>query len=287
MKPSLFAHKRALCTSMFASSVLLAASSVSALQNQTHPPTMATQSAVVPGSATLLPAVSGTGLSSTQAMPGHTRSDQTTLTPAAPVSSTVPASSEEDIRDIRQPRHLPTPIAWFAVAAGVIFLATAACASWRWFRRRKLLGCAPYEIALQQLEDARRLMDSDQAREYCFAVSEIIRNYLELQFHLHAPRLTTEEFLRDLVEVRETMLASHRSLLGDFLQHCDLAKFAGWRYSKPALEEMHGTAADFVRQTGRDAVRTGLESPGAGRRASANPTPTTASAPELAKVLPA
>ena len=26
---------------------------------------------------------------------------------------------------------------------------------------------------------------------------------------------------------RETMLASQRSLLGDFLQHCDLAKFAG------------------------------------------------------------
>ena len=68
---------------------------------------------------------------------------------------------------------------------------------------------------------------------------------------MHAPRLTTEEFLRDLVEVRETMLASHRALLGDFLEHCDLAKFAGWRYSMPALEDMHNTAVTFVRQSAR------------------------------------
>ena len=188
--------------------------------------------------------------------PAAVRPGQTTFTPAAPVSPRKPASSEEDIRDIRQPRHLPTPIPWAAAAAGVIILAGAGFAAWRWLRRLRIHHMTPQEIALQGLLEARRLMDPEHAREYCFAVSEIIRNYLEVQFRLHAPRLTTEEFLRELVEVRQEMIAAHRSLLGDFLQHCDLAKFAGWRYAMPALENMHKTAVDFVRQTALDSVAT-------------------------------
>jgi hypothetical protein len=161
-------------------------------------------------------------------------------------------------------------------AAGVITLLGASFAAWKWIRRGRFLVMTPDEIALQQLEEARQLMDPEHAREYCFAASQIIRSYLEAQFHVHAPRLTTEEFLRDLVEVRETMLASHRALLGDFLEHCDLAKFAGWRYSVPALEDMHKTAIDFVRQAALDAA-----SPKAG---GARPTPV---APSTESSLPA
>ena len=54
------------------------------------------------------------------ATPADPSPRHTPLTPAAPMSSQVPASSEEDTRDIRQPRHLPTPIVWAAAAAGVI-----------------------------------------------------------------------------------------------------------------------------------------------------------------------
>jgi hypothetical protein len=219
------------CACSFVLSLLLGAFSASALQNSTP--------GFKPGSTT----------APVNPRPGHTH-----LTPAAPMSSQVPASSEEDIRDIRQPRHLPTPIPWAGAAAGVILLSAAAFAAWKWLRRRKFMALAPGEIALQQLEKARRLMDPEHAREYCFAVSEIMRNYIEVQFRVHAPRLTTEEFLRELVEVRETMLASHRTLLGGFLEHCDLAKFAGWRYSMPALEEMHSTARSFVQQASRDAA---------------------------------
>lgn len=199
--------------------------------------------------------------------PGGTSQPSTTLTPAAPVSSKVPASSAEDIRDIRQPRHLPTPIPWVAGAVGVVLLAAAAFGVWRWLKRGRFAAMTPQEIALQKLDEARGLMNPDHAREYCFAVSEIIRNYLEVQFHFQAPRLTTEEFLRDLVEVRQQMLATHRSLLGDFLQHCDLAKFAGWVYSTPALEDMHRAAVEFVQQTALDSV--------APESITAQPVPTT------------
>jgi hypothetical protein len=241
MKSQTFKPNMAAFHSALALSLLLGALSASALQS--------TPPAAKPGSPATVPA---------NARPGHSN-----LTPAAPVTSMVPASSEEDIRDIRQPRHLPTPIPWAAAAAGVILLSAAAFAAYRWFRRGKFLALAPYERALQQLEEARRLMDPDHAREYCFAASQVIRDYIEAQFRLHAPRLTTEEFLRDLVEVQETMLASHRALLGDFLQHCDLAKFAGWRYSTPALEDMHKTAQDFVRQSAAPKAESAQSAPAA------------------------
>jgi hypothetical protein len=181
--------------------------------------------------------------SGVKALPGSSN-----LTSAATVSGP-PSPSIDDIRDIRQPRHLPTPWLWVVIAAGVAALGAAAFAAWRWVQHGKYFEMVPGEIALQRLEEARRLMDPDQAREYCFAVSRIIRSYLEDQWHLHAPRLTTEEFLRGLVEGSEKITASHRVLLGDFLQHCDLAKFAGWRYSRPALAEMHVSAVEFVQQS--------------------------------------
>jgi hypothetical protein len=232
------------CLRVFALSLLLSALSASALQTSTP----------------------GTPPASTPAAPVNARPGHSNLTPAAPVASMVPASSKEDIRDIRQPRHLPTPLAWVAAAAGVIILSAAAFAAWRWLRRRKLLALSPCAAALQQLEEARRLMDPEHAREYCFAASQVIRNYIEAQFHVHAPRLTTEEFLRDLVEVREAMLASHRALLGDFLEHCDLAKFAGWRYLMPALEDMHNTAVTFVRQSAAPQVETAQPTPTAAQQ---------------------
>jgi hypothetical protein len=232
MKTQSLNHQSAAVSRAFALSLLLGVLSASALQTSTP----------------------GTQPGNTTTAPANARPGPNNLTPAAPLSSKVPAKSEEDIRDIRKPRHLPTPIPWAVAAVGVIILSAATFAAWRWIRRGRFLVMAPDEIALQQLEEARRLMDPEHAREYCFAASQIIRSYLEAQFHVHAPRLTTEEFLRDLVEARETMLASHRALLGDFLEHCDLAKFAGWRYSIPALEEMHKTAIDFVRQAALDAA---------------------------------
>jgi len=198
----------------------------------------------------------------------------THLTPTAAVSPPVPPTGE-DIRDIRQPRHAHTPWFWVVVAVGVVLLSGGLLAAWHWLRHGKYFEMTPAEIALQRLEEARRLMDPEQAREYCFAVSKIIRGYLEEQWQLHAPRLTTEEFLRELVEGSEKITAPHRSLLGEFLQHCDLAKFAGWRYSLPALTEMHVSAIAFVKQSAVPKTVTHTD-----KAAAAPPAPAPAPEPE-------
>lgn len=173
---------------------------------------------------------------------------KTNLKPAV-ASSSLASPAGEDIRDIRQPKHVPTPWFWVVVAVGIAGSLAAAFAVWAWVRQGRIFGLSPNEIALQRLEEARAIMNPEHAREYCFAVSKIIRGYVEEQLRLRAPRLTTEEFLHEIVEVPGRIGQAHRDLLGDFLQHCDLAKFAGWRYSREDLADMHNTAVEFVLQS--------------------------------------
>lgn len=171
------------------------------------------------------------------------------LPSAAPVIS---APVQEDIRDIRPPLHIPYGWRWAAYVAGGIGVAGLALAAWRWYRRRagqrrKEL----YELALEQLESARTLMTPEQAYAFSIAISEVVRNYIEQRFQARAAHRTTEEFLHDLLAERHASLAAYRPLLADFLEHCDLAKFARWELSVPQMESMHRSAWAFVVETGR------------------------------------
>ncbi len=134
-----------------------------------------------------------------------------------------------------------------ALIAAAVLLAAGGFAWWRWRRRRRVpRALLPFEAALQRLEDIRKLLDSASAREFSIAVSDIVRQYIEVQFRVTATHRTTEEFLRDLLESSNASLAAHRNLLAEFLNQCDLAKFAGVSLSRPILESLHGSARSFV-----------------------------------------
>ena len=168
-------------------------------------------------------------------------------TPAAAQQSAAPA---EDIRDIHGVISIPYEWLWAAYLLGAIVLAAAIYAAWRWFRSRaKVKAKLPYEIALEKLEAARSLITTATVREYAFTVSEIIRVYIEQRFGERAARRTTEEFLSDLVKQPGTPLAQHSSALEDFLNHCDLIKFAKWGASERELESMQESARAFILDT--------------------------------------
>src|SRR6202041_628646 len=139
--------------------------------------------------------------------------------PASPPDTTPasPPAPDEDIRDIRGPKGMLP--AWLipALLAGAALLLIGGYAFWRWRRRRtrpRIL--LPFEVALQRLEEIRRLLDPASAREFSIAVSDIVRQYIEVQFSVTATHRTTEEFLHDLLESSNASLAAHRSLLAEF-----------------------------------------------------------------------
>jgi len=158
----------------------------------------------------------------------------------------------EDIRDIRGP--VPIPVSWHVPAAIVAGLLLAAAIVWlvRRRRRRSVPLAAPPTadaVALAALEGARMLMDPARAREFGIAVSDAVRTYIEARFDARAAHRTTEEFLHDLMADGTAGLAPHRTLLADFLGHCDLAKFAREPLTVPDMDAMLASAVTFVRRT--------------------------------------
>jgi hypothetical protein len=166
--------------------------------------------------------------------------------------ATTPNVMTEDIRDIRGPKSIPSSWLWPLWLAGGAALTALLYAGWLWNRRRALAAALlPYEIALARLEEARALMQPENAREFSITVSEIVRQYIEQRFRVWAARRTTEEFLHDLLEPSDALLTSHRGLLAEFLRHCDLAKFARWILSSEEMDTMLESACRFVRETGQ------------------------------------
>ncbi|HWX35418.1 MAG TPA: DUF4381 family protein [Steroidobacteraceae bacterium] len=168
--------------------------------------------------------------------------------PARAAAADVTAA--DDIRDIRGPKTLYPAWAVPALLAGGALLAIGGYAAWRWHRRRRLAkALLPFEIALKRLEDIRRLLDPASVREFSIAISGLVRQYIEEGFKVTATQRTTEEFLHDLLDSPHSPLAAHRNLLAQFLQQCDVAKFAGVTLSRQIMESLHQSARRFVIET--------------------------------------
>jgi hypothetical protein len=177
---------------------------------------------------------------------------QAPMIQAAPPQLGMPqqqALTEEDILDIRGPIHIEAPFPWLAWSACAALAASLGYGLWAFLRRprRKL----PYEIALEKLEAARPLMQAESAEPFSLAVSEIVRLFIETCLPVRAAHRTTNEFLHDLVNLPDSPLAAQRETLAQFLEHCDLAKFARWTLTVPQMEAMLASARNFVTAIGK------------------------------------
>jgi hypothetical protein len=176
-------------------------------------------------------------------------------TPGSTAPPAADPASAEDIRDIRGPKAYLPPWLIPAIAGAVLLIALATYAAWRWVRRRRpARTLQPFEIALQRLEELRPLMHPASVREFSIAISDVVRRYIEEAFSVIATQRTTEEFLHDLLASAHPSLAPHRQLLAEFLNRCDLAKFAGMSFSQQDLESLHQSARSFVLSTSKPLV---------------------------------
>jgi hypothetical protein len=156
----------------------------------------------------------------------------------------------DDVRDIHGPIRVPARATWgWRLMGGLVGLG-GLIAGWLYFRRRSSAQPRPaYEIAFEQLERARSLMQPEQAREFSIQVSAAVRAYLDQRFEVGSTHSTTQEFLATLLSTPHNPLQLYAGYLRDFLEHCDLAKFAGFALSVPQMEAMHTSAWRLVDET--------------------------------------
>ncbi len=175
---------------------------------------------------------------------------------AASAALAASAAPAEDIRDIRAPKspQAQAPVLIIAAVAAAVLLMVGFSL---WRRRRGRDGVVllpPFELALQQLDQARSLMQAADGRAFGVAVSDIVRHYIEQQFRVTVTQRTTEEFMHGLMSADHSPLAQHRSVLAEFLQQSDVIKFAGGSLSLPDLEALLRTARRLVEETAQAAV---------------------------------
>lgn len=170
------------------------------------------------------------------------------------VESVLPAAGEAtDIRGLKPLSRPEREIPWLWIGAGLVSLVAVAGLIWWWRRRRRAdstVVIPPHEIAFARLDELRStdFDDPEAVRRFYFAISEVIRGYVEARFDLNASDLTTEEILAHLAELRD-LDADNSDRLSEFLRHSDRVKFAHDEPRPPQIEETYEQALTFVEST--------------------------------------
>ncbi len=156
-----------------------------------------------------------------------------------------------DIRGIKPPVDIPDPWLWLWVLLSGLAAAILVLIIVGLFRRKKAqvveeVVIPPHVRAKQRLAEALRLIGDPN--QFCTEVSQTLRLYLEERFTLRAPERTTEEFLVELQNSKH-LTPDQKLSLGEFLQSCDLVKFARHEPTESNLRQLHDSALRLVDET--------------------------------------
>ncbi len=154
--------------------------------------------------------------------------------------------------DAPPPELLPPPPPWIPAwllwaVGGITTMALAAGGCWMGLRRRRPRQPPPEQWALQELSRLAGSSPADPAA-YHTALSDVVRRYLADRFGLPATRRATAEFL-ETVRRSGRLSDEAQALLRDFLERCDLAKFAPIGASEEERREAAGLARTLVERT--------------------------------------
>jgi hypothetical protein len=164
----------------------------------------------------------------------------------------------DDIEDVLEmPRQKSFVWIW---VLGMIVVA-AVVVLWLYLRGKRVKELVrifkpAHEIAYERM---RALVNEDlvgagRIKEFYERISDILRHYIEHRFSLKAPERTTEEFLAELANT-DVLPAAEKQRLGEFLQHCDLVKFAKHNPTTQQIQETFDLVKDFIEKTKSDERR--------------------------------
>ena len=140
-----------------------------------------------------------------------------------------------------------------AIVLGVLAIAAAIIFLYRGKKKEVEFVPAPlpaHQIAYNELENlkALNLISEGRIKEYYYRLSNIVRHYIESRFRLMAPERTTEEFLAEMT-VTDRLAGVHKELISNFLEHCDMVKFAAYGPDSLEIENSFDSATKLVDET--------------------------------------
>ncbi len=163
-----------------------------------------------------------------------------------------PLKDELDELVLPEVAHKDSSMVWWIACLFVLLLWGVGTGGYLYWRKRRVkFTLPPHEIALQALQDLSRkgMPNSDEEIDHWYVtLSDILRNYVEGRYSLHAPRLTTEEFF-ELAKSSDALNASEKARVCDLLTRSDRVKFASFHPSNAENEDMFNSTRQFVEET--------------------------------------
>ena len=165
-----------------------------------------------------------------------------------------------DIKDIHPPVDVPTSIKrlilWISVGLGALLLSGVIYGLVYKFKKlskiqeQQFIRRTPHETAYELLERLSKedLIAKGLVREYYYRINNILRHYIEARFGLLAPERTTEEFLTEMAHTNQ-LDATHKILIREFLERCDMVKYAKYGPSNLEIKETYDAAKRFIDET--------------------------------------
>jgi hypothetical protein len=151
------------------------------------------------------------------------------------------------IRDIKAPVALFTKSANFAIIASIVIALALCLLLYRFFRGNKP-ALSPNEKAMSAIQELKGT--HLEVHSFYTSLSDIVRHYLEAQFHIAASGQTTREFL-NAAKQNPRLEQTDRESLGSFLVAADLVKFARHEPGNNVNEEAINRAETFIQETAK------------------------------------
>ena len=154
----------------------------------------------------------------------------------------------QEFHDIAGPVDYFVLKPWMVFCAVAAFLLLVGLTIWlvQWWRRRPAKILTPRARAIDQLARIENQIDSLPPYQFSIRVSDILRRYVTEQYALPITRQTSVEFLNALA-TQPQFSAEEQTLLGDFLNRCDLIKFARYDATTDDSRRLLEEAQRFVK----------------------------------------
>jgi hypothetical protein len=149
------------------------------------------------------------------------------------------------IRDIKGPVALFTKNVTFAIIASAITILALCFLLYRFFKGSKP-AMSPNEQAMHAIQELKA--STLEVHTFYTSLSDIVRHYLEGQFHIAATGQTTREFL-NAAKQNPHLEQTDRESLGSFLVAADLVKFARHEPGSNVNDEAIQRAESFIQET--------------------------------------
>ena len=150
--------------------------------------------------------------------------------------------------DIAPPVDYSLVPPWMIFVASLIVLTIIGLVIWygrKFFRKQQLIP-SPRERALTALSRIESEVEKIAPYQFSIRVSDILRRYVMEQFDLPMTRQTSVEFLNAIASAANFSDAE-KTLLADFLNRCDLIKFARYEATTADSRLLLDEARQFVK----------------------------------------